>query len=169
MTRLSTLLAAAVVGLTIATAPTSASAQVANSFITFAGLDWVWASPCPTPTVAISGCQFANQADLSLGWRVASPIEWAARPAQSDFLDVGGNHSGGGGQMRCGSYYFNTQYSHCDYSDPEMSGVGNGSTEWHAETWLVRDNQSVVPEPSTYALMAAGLAGIFGLARRRRA
>jgi len=39
MTRLSTLLAAAVVGLTIATAPTSASAQVANSFITFAGLD----------------------------------------------------------------------------------------------------------------------------------
>lgn len=29
-------------------------------------------------------------------------------------------------------------------------------------------NVSTVPEPSTYALMAAGLAGVFGFARRRR-
>ncbi len=29
--------------------------------------------------------------------------------------------------------------------------------------------QTTVPEPSTYALMAAGLAGVFGFARRRRA
>ncbi len=33
---------------------------------------------------------------------------------------------------------------------------------------LIRNASTTVPEPSTYALMAAGLAGIFGVARRRR-
>lgn len=37
------------------------------------------------------------------------------------------------------------------------------------ETFFVANNgMAVVPEPSTYALMAAGLAGMFGFARRRR-
>jgi len=33
---------------------------------------------------------------------------------------------------------------------------------------LIRNASTTVPEPSTYALMVAGLAGIFGVSRRRR-
>ena len=48
-----------------------------------------------------------------------------------------------------------------------VSGAAGGN-----ETFFVGNtgtvNVSTVPEPSTYALMAAGLAGVFGFARRRR-
>ena len=43
----------------------------------------------------------------------------------------------------------------------------DGSENWHGIT-VGAENLNVVPEPSTYLLMAAGLAGVFAIARRRR-
>ncbi len=173
MKYLSTLLAASIVSVSLAAAPATASAQAANSFITFGSLDWAWASPCAS---GIGGSCGAD-VDLTLGWRFATPDEWLTRPEASDFLDAGGNYAGANGQMRCASYFFGSGYSHCDYfnsfdgaqvDDLVMSGPGVGAQVGHAETWLVRRAVSAVPEPGTYAMVAAGLAGIFGIARRRR-
>ncbi len=152
--------------------PSAASAQSANSFITYLGLDWAWASPCASGI----GDSCANDVNLVNGWRYATAIEWANRPSTDDFLDAGGNFFGSGGQMRCASDFFGSGRDHCDFDDPTyedgyvMSGPGIGLQHYLSETWLVRDLNGppgdTVPEPATMFLVATGLAGI--AAKRRR-
>lgn len=44
----------------------------------------------------------------------------------------------------------------------------NADSRWFSVDDIVVGGQSVVPEPSTYVLMASGLLGLAGIARRRR-
>jgi len=58
----------------------------------------------------------------------------------------------------------NIMYQAYNWNDPAVSQLGNAA---YTANWSNTPG-TVVPEPSTYALMSAGLAGIFGVARRRR-
>ncbi len=59
---------------------------------------------------------------------------------------------------------FNSSNNVIGLSASASDATGGNETFFVANTGKV----SVVPEPSTYALMAVGLAGMFGFARRRR-
>lgn len=55
----------------------------------------------------------------------------------------------------------NVMYQSYNFNDPALQVAGNPN---EVLNW---SNTSVVPEPSTYALMAFGLAGMFGVRRKR--
>lgn len=44
----------------------------------------------------------------------------------------------------------------------------DGSENWHGFTVGATDLPTVVPEPSSFVLLASGLVGVFGIVRRRR-
>jgi hypothetical protein len=58
----------------------------------------------------------------------------------------------------------NIMYQAYNWNDPAVSQMGNPA---YTANWSNTPG-TVVPEPSTYALMSAGLAGIFAVARRRK-
>ena len=159
-----TLLASALAARTAAAQEPDPGPVPANAYITFGGFDWVWASPCD------GGC--SPEVVFQDGFRYATVAEWADRPQASDFLDPFGNFAGDGGQMRCGSPWFDLVYDHCDYKDGVAgfvtSGPLNGQSFDSFETWLVRDESiGTVPEPGSLLLVGTGLFGIVGTVRRR--
>lgn len=170
------LAALAAVALGAATIAAPASAAIINApvpsanYITFGSNDWAWASPCP-PSGGAQGttCGAGPLLDLSYqstqGWRLPTAAELAAGPSVSDF--------GTSSSFACASSWFNSIYSHCDYSDAQGGAVfgSPGGSGWYAETWVLRSSDwgSAVPEPATWAMMIAGFGLVGSVVRRRRA
>lgn len=149
--------------------PVPALAQIdapvpAANYITFAGVDWAWASPCPPSGAGSDGttCGNGSPLDLSyqstLGWRLPTAAELAAGPSVTDF--------GTPGAFACASAWFSS-YTHCDYSDAAGGAVfgAPGGNIWYAETWVVRGG--AVPEPAAWGMLIGGIA-LVGAAIRRR-
>lgn len=159
-------LAALAVGMTGLATPAAAiinaPVPVAN-YITFGGNDWAWASPCPpSGSAGEVQCGQPNMVDFTYqatqGWRLPTAAELAAGPTAANF--------GTADSFKCASAWFNTVYTHCDYSDAAGGAVFGSATggNWYDETWVIR----TVPEPMTWALMLAGF-GLVGTSMRRRA
>ena len=152
---------AAVCG-TPAAAQINAPVPTAN-YITYGGNDWAWAGPCSAfqPSCGVIDMSYQS----TQGWRIAQAADFAGGPTAADF--------GTSSNFACASAWFNTVYTHCDYSDAVSFHIynhplngGNGATT--LETWVIRDGfGGGVPEPSAWALLILGF-GMVGAGLRRR-
>jgi hypothetical protein len=132
-----------------------------NDYITIGSLDWAWASP------VTSGVWFGSnelfQASFHAGWREATDAEWAARPDATAF--------GTQDKFKCASQYWNSNFTHCDYTDGTggyLSQHWVASPENTLDLWYVRDVASSVPEPGTLALIGIAIAGLSTIRRRQK-
>jgi len=156
-----------------------------NAYITQSGLNWAWAFPCPGLGGA-GHCGDGSAVDFTYqgtqGWRFPTLAELAIAPTVPNFLFAGANVPAGGTDVistatffganpldgACATPYFSSSYHWCDYSNGQGGGDGlswaSPGDASFAEQLVVRD----APEPSTLALIAAGLLSLCGLGLMRR-
>lgn len=157
-----------------------------NATIVYGGLRWAWAFPLPGSSGAVTANQFDNY-----GWRLPTAAELVGAPKATDFLFSGANVPLDGsdpvsgayfqvpdvsltGSAACATPWFSSSYYHCDWQDGrgEIYGdwAGTPDAETFADQLYVQDvgPQSVVPEPSTYAMMGLGLLSLAAVRRRIR-
>ena len=126
----------------------------ASLIVTYQGLDWVWASPC-----ALNGCTTGILIGKE-GFNFATPGQWALRPNVSMFRNPD----------KCASPWFDQQYDHCDFGDPEIGAYGSveaGGTgqigsfsptmDPYSETWLVRATPVAIGKPTNLMLKAGSV------------
>lgn len=162
-----------------------------NAYITKGGYDVAWAAPCAAVSPSCGPIDLTYQSQF--GWQIMSSALFTQLAISAfDFVVTGGNVdyatgnnldevSGAwlaavsnpfpGGDVAIASPYFSTAHYHADWWD----GTGN---YWYpitgaalSETLVVRQSQgNVVPEPSTFLLLAGGLSGlgIMGWRSRRK-
>lgn len=137
----------------------------AGNYITFKGHDWAWAAPC-APFAGNSCGPMDMSYQSTQGWRIAEVADFTGGPVAADF--------GTADDFKCASAYFDTVWTHCDYSDGEIHAIYNdplsgyeGNT--NVDTWVIRAAANgAVPEPAAWAMMIGGI-GLIGAAMRRRA
>lgn len=161
-----------------------------NAYIVFDGLDWAWGGPCPysggcgdgdLTYQATQGWELPSAADMAIVDGLDGTV-YQDRPTSSTFANMfldnpGGNvpangtdpvsgaifQDGGSSTVgSCGASYFNS-FRWCDAADG-LDGLWAGSQiaansgeAFFAEQLYVR---SAVPEPSTWAMMLIGFAGL---------
>jgi hypothetical protein len=139
-------------GATIITTPLPS-----NVYITQGDLDWTWASPV--------NVQYFQDNELKLpsfhseGWRFATDLEMASHPLLADFTRPDGSYIQS-------VAYWNTVYTHVDYSDLNSGYVYSAWGHDVAETLYVRGGNETVPEPATMLLFGLGLMGLAGVRRK---
>lgn len=134
----------------------------ASAIVTNAGLEWVWANPCPGMPSDVCGGGNPGVV-LHHGFHFASAAEWMTWGSLAAF-------QGSWGGVTCASPEFSLKWDHCDMSDmlagliwdSALTDPASASNDY-AETFLVR----TIPEPGTYLLMIAGF-GVLGFLARRR-
>ncbi|MBL8589374.1 MAG: PEP-CTERM sorting domain-containing protein [Methylobacteriaceae bacterium] len=177
------LLSAATGALALAAASVTAPSQAAllnapvptNAYITLGGLNWAWAAPLDFNSVDLS---YQSQ----FGWRLPTAQELLNAPSALDFLFAGANTPATGSDPVSGANWQFTSatltgpaalaapyfsfYRHGDWGNgPGSAGAnvvpwaGQPGAQGFSESLVVRV-ASGVPEPSTWAMMLIGFAGL---------
>lgn len=193
MTKFKTICAATVIA--FSTAGTSQAAFVDaelpdNTFISFGGFDWAWASP----VTADGSWGLGSEIDLSfqslLGWRLPTAAELLGAPSVLDFVFAGANVPSGGtdpvsgaifqagspqADAACAAPYFSNMFRHCDWTDGRGAGLGYdwagtaGSISF-SDQLVIRDQvPAPVPVPAAGSLLILGLGALAAMKRRKSA
>lgn len=163
-----------------------------NAYITKGGYDVAWASPCAAEQPSCGPIDLTYQSQF--GWQIMSEALFNQLAISAfDFVVTGGNvdyatgnnldevsgaylasvgNPGPGGDVAIASPYFSTAHLHADWSDAIGLYWDPISTNSAADALVVRLQQgNVVPEPSTFLLLAGGISGLglMGWRKRRKA
>ena len=135
----------------------------ASVIVVHGGLEWIWAAPCGSDPLNSCGAPTPHH-----GFDIPTAANWGTWADRSALIAAFTN------PQLCGSPWMSSFHNHCDSNDLTIGAI------WHAtglcdpqfcdhpaaESFFVR-GAPPIPEPETYALMAAGL-GLVGWMGRRR-
>lgn len=137
----------------------------ASVIVVHGGLEWIWAAPCS------SGPGSCGAPTPHHGFDIPTAADWGTWANLSTLVNAFTVPA-----TLCGSPWMSQFHNHCDVSDLQNGHIWhatglcdpaffNGCEAGTTESFFVRG--APIPEPETYALMAAGL-GLVGWMGRRR-